>query len=103
MSDQQRTKDRPIVHLFCNPYIDPVWRWGWDHALREAGKHLVVPQALKAWQRLDRLGLHRTMTAWLGNLLWTRASPYPTHPARRFSNLLLSVPLLAGFRYPASK
>jgi alpha-mannosidase len=28
--------DRPIVHLFCNAHIDPVWMWGWEEGLREA-------------------------------------------------------------------
>ncbi len=27
---------RPIVHLFCNAHIDPVWRWGWEEGAREA-------------------------------------------------------------------
>lgn len=26
---------RPIVHLFCNAHIDPVWMWGWEEGLRE--------------------------------------------------------------------
>jgi alpha-mannosidase len=26
----------PIVHLFCNAHIDPVWMWGWEEGLREA-------------------------------------------------------------------
>lgn len=32
MSDQ----NHPIVHLFCNAHIDPVWRWGWEEGAREA-------------------------------------------------------------------
>ncbi|MBK8019939.1 MAG: hypothetical protein IPK19_00615 [Chloroflexi bacterium] len=27
---------RPVVHLFCNAHIDPVWLWGWEEGLREA-------------------------------------------------------------------
>ena len=29
-------KTRPIVHLFCNAHIDPVWMWGWEEGAREA-------------------------------------------------------------------
>lgn len=29
-------RDRPIVHLFCNAHIDPVWMWSWEEGLREA-------------------------------------------------------------------
>src|SRR5689334_6626829 len=28
--------DRPIVHLFCQAHIDPVWMWGWEEGAREA-------------------------------------------------------------------
>ena len=28
--------DRPIVHLFCNAHLDPVWRWTWEEGAREA-------------------------------------------------------------------
>ena len=31
MSDQ-----KPIVHLFCNAHIDPVWMWAWEEGAREA-------------------------------------------------------------------
>ncbi|MBN8634124.1 MAG: hypothetical protein J0M07_02285 [Anaerolineae bacterium] len=27
---------RPVVHLFCNAHIDPVWLWTWEEGLREA-------------------------------------------------------------------
>jgi hypothetical protein len=53
--------------------------WGWDYALRQPGNHLVLPRDLTAWQRIDALGLQPGMTVWLGNVLLTRASPYPTH------------------------
>src|SRR5690606_36415956 len=29
-------KERPIVHLFCNAHIDPVWMWAWEEGAREA-------------------------------------------------------------------
>lgn len=28
--------DRPIVHLFCNAHIDPIWMWPWEEGAREA-------------------------------------------------------------------
>jgi glutathione S-transferase len=34
---------------------------------------------MNPWLRLDSFGLQRGRTAWLGNVLLTRASPYPTH------------------------
>ncbi|MBZ0299872.1 MAG: hypothetical protein K8J31_09035, partial [Anaerolineae bacterium] len=27
---------KPIVHLFCNAHIDPVWMWSWEEGAREA-------------------------------------------------------------------
>lgn len=53
--------------------------WGWQYALRQPGNHLVLPQGSTHWQRLDQLGLRPGLTVWLGNVLLTRASPYPTH------------------------
>ncbi len=53
--------------------------WGWDYALRQPGNHLVLAHGATLWQRLDRLGLKPGVTAWLGNVVLTRASPYPTH------------------------
>jgi hypothetical protein len=53
--------------------------WGWDYALRQPGNHLVLPRGRKAWQRLDRLPLERGTSLWMGNVVLTQASPYPTH------------------------
>jgi len=47
--------------------------------VRQPGSHLILPQGMTLWQRLDRLGLQPGTTAWLGNIVLTRASPYPTH------------------------
>jgi alpha-mannosidase len=33
---ENRTVDRPIVHLFCNAHIDPVWMWAWEEGARES-------------------------------------------------------------------
>jgi alpha-mannosidase len=30
------SNNKPIVHLFCNAHIDPVWMWGWEEGAREA-------------------------------------------------------------------
>jgi alpha-mannosidase len=29
-------QDRPIVHLFCQAHIDPIWMWPWEEGAREA-------------------------------------------------------------------
>jgi hypothetical protein len=53
--------------------------WGWDYALRQPANHLVLPRGATTWLRIDSLGLRPGMTAWLGNVVLTRASPYPAH------------------------
>lgn len=35
--------------------------------------------AVRGWQRLDSLTLQPGTSVWLGNVLLTQASPYPTH------------------------
>jgi len=52
--------------------------WGWDYVLRQSGNHLIQPRASQNWQRIDRLPLQVGMSLWLGSVLLTRASPYPT-------------------------
>ena len=59
--------------------IENLHFWGWDYALRQPGNHLICPRAAKAWCRLDSFGLQRGMSVWMGNVLLTRASPFPTH------------------------
>src|SRR5260221_1717895 len=53
--------------------------WGWDYALRQPTHHLVHLRGKQDWQRLDSLTLLRGMSLWLGNVVLTKASPYPTH------------------------
>lgn len=53
--------------------------WGWDYALRQPGNHLVMPHAAHTWQRLDSFALQPGTSLWLGNVVLTQASPYPTH------------------------
>ena len=83
--------------------------WGWTYALRQPGNHLVLPQGAMTWQRLDQLGLRPGLTAWLGNVVLTHASAYPTHlvlhcqlgqkaPWFLATNLLHSQPTLSLYR-----
>lgn len=53
--------------------------WGWDYALRQPGDHLVMLHGTGKWQRIDSLELRKGHPVWVGHLLLTRASPYPTH------------------------
>jgi hypothetical protein len=53
--------------------------WKWDYALRQPGDHLVMLYGKKAWQRLDSLGATPGTLMWLGRVVLTRASAYPTH------------------------
>jgi len=55
--------------------------WKWDYALRQPGDHLVMPYGKTDWQRLDSLGLKPGHLMWLGRVVLTRASAYPTHLA----------------------
>ena len=53
--------------------------WGWGYALRQPGDHLVMLRGTGTWQRLDRLPLLKAQAVWIGRVLLTQASPYPTH------------------------
>lgn len=53
--------------------------WGWDYALRQPGDHLVMLRGTGRWQRIDALPLVKGQPVWIGRLLLTQASPYPTH------------------------
>jgi hypothetical protein len=53
--------------------------WGWDYALRQPGDHLVLLRGMESWQRIDHLPLVKGHLLWIGRLLLTQASPYPTH------------------------
>lgn len=59
--------------------IENLCFWGWDYALRQPGNHLVMTRASRHWQRLDRVPLQPGTSLWLGNVVLTQASPYPTH------------------------
>lgn|SRR5579871_1085156 len=59
--------------------IENLHFWGWDYALRQPSHHLVLPHGVTTWQRLDKFPLKRGMSVWLGHVVLTRASPYPTN------------------------
>lgn len=52
--------------------------WGWDYALRQPGDHLVMLRGSGKWQRLDSLPLVKGQLVWVGRVLLTQASAYPT-------------------------
>lgn len=59
--------------------IENLCLWGWDYALRQPGDHLVMLRGTGRWQRIDTLTLPTGHLVWVGRVLLTRASPYPTH------------------------
>lgn len=64
---------------FGNPllleYLDG---WHWSYALRQAGDNLIMPKGTGQWQRLDSIPLTLGELKWLGQVVLTRASAYPT-------------------------
>jgi hypothetical protein len=59
--------------------IENLHVWGWDYALRQPGDHLVMLRNTGQGQRIDALDLPKGHLVWVGRVLLTRASPYPTH------------------------
>ena len=59
--------------------IENVRFWGWEYALRQPGDHLVMLRGTGQWQRLDSLPLDKGQARWLGRVVLTQASAYPTH------------------------
>jgi hypothetical protein len=59
--------------------LEQVRFWRWTYALRQASDHLVMLKGTGRWQRLDSLTLDKGQARWLGNVVLTRASAYPTH------------------------
>ena len=47
--------------------------------MRQPGDHLVMLRGTGYWQRIDQLPLLKGQLLWVGHLLLTKASPYPTH------------------------
>jgi hypothetical protein len=87
-------------------YLD--W-WGWDYALRQPCNHLVMTKGDPTWRRLDSFTLRPGDTIWIGHVVLTQASAYPTNlllhwakgekePWFLASNLLLPQPILRLYR-----
>ena len=57
-------------------YLD--W-WGWDYALRQPCNHLVMTKGDPNWRRLDSFDLEPGTTIWIGHVVLTRDSAYPTN------------------------
>jgi hypothetical protein len=63
--------------------IENLCFWRWDYVLRQPGDNLVMLHGTGHWQRIDALqpslfALLKGQPVWIGRLLLTRASPYPT-------------------------
>lgn len=61
--------------------IEELELWGWEYALRQKANTLIMQGHDGQWKRLDSLQLHRGQMLWLGKVLLTKASPYPTQMA----------------------
>ncbi|NJR12475.1 IS4 family transposase [bacterium] len=59
--------------------LENVRFWGWDYALRQAGDNLVMLRGTSHWQRIDHIPLTKGQPLWIGAVVLTKASPYPTH------------------------
>jgi hypothetical protein len=53
--------------------------WGWDYALRQKSNILIMQKHDGIWKRLDSFPLRLGEMLWLGKVLLTQASPYPTN------------------------
>lgn len=65
----------------CTLLMEYLNWWKWDYALRQPGDHLIMPFGKTDWQRIDSLGLPPGHLMWLGRVLLTRKSAYPTNLA----------------------
>ena len=53
--------------------------WGWDYALRQPKQHLMMPFGHKLFQRIDSFDIRPGTMIWLGRVVLTQASAYPTN------------------------
>ena len=64
---------------FGNPLlIEYLEFWGWDYALRQPKDTLIMMKGGREWQRLDRFPLRPGQLLWIGTVVLTQASAYPT-------------------------
>lgn len=59
--------------------IEELVFWGWDYALRQKCNTLMMQGHDGIWKRLDSFNLKPGQMVWLGKVLLTQASPYPTN------------------------
>ena len=59
--------------------IEELCFWGWDYALRQKSNTLIMEKHDAIWKRLDSIPLKPGEMRWLGTVLLTQASPYPTN------------------------
>jgi len=59
--------------------IEELEFWGWDYALRQKCNTLIMQAHDGEWKSLESFGLKRGQMLWLGKVLLTQASPYPTN------------------------
>lgn len=59
--------------------IETIAHWGWEYTLRQVGRYQVCSRAFPDLQRIDSLPLLPGESRWLGRVLLTAASPFPTH------------------------
>ena len=59
--------------------IEELEFWEWDYALRQKSNTLIMQGHDCIWMRLDSFDLKRGQMLWIGKVLLTKASPYPTN------------------------
>jgi hypothetical protein len=55
--------------------------WGWEYALRQRKDTLLMMKSTRAWRRLDSFPLRPGQLLWIGSVVLTQASTYPTRVA----------------------
>jgi hypothetical protein len=68
--------DSEFKHTLLMEYCD---FWEWDYVLRQPGRYVVQIYGAKQFQSIDDLPLEPGETRWLGWVVLTEKSAYPTH------------------------